>query len=90
MTMNTHPANSALDKLSFEEALKQLEEIVQKMNDGQVPLEDAVQLYEKGMALQAVCSKKLEDAKMRIEKISVDENGQIHEEPMAIPKSLVP
>ena len=48
--------------LTFEEALKQLEEIVQRLEKGQVDLEDSIAIYEKGTALKAHCEAKLKDA----------------------------
>ena len=64
-----------LNKLSFEDAMKQLEEIIQKMDSAEVKLEDAVALYEKGMALKKVCEEKLQSAKLKVEKITLSPNG---------------
>lgn len=64
-----------LAKLSFEDAMKQLEEIIQKMDSAEVKLEDAVTLYEKGMALKKVCEEKLQGAKLKVEKITLSPNG---------------
>jgi len=60
------------DELSFEEALAQLEEIVSQLEDGEVELEEAIRLYERGAALRKRCSRKLEEAKMRIESVVAD------------------
>lgn len=73
-------ANMAQD-LSFEDGLKELEEIVTKMEAGQVSLDDAVSLYERGMALQKRCQKQLDDARLRIEKIAVNSDGGLTLEP---------
>jgi exodeoxyribonuclease VII small subunit len=67
--------------LSFEAGLKELEDIVTKMEAGQVSLDDAVSLYERGMALQKRCQKQLEDARLRIEKIAVNSEGGLTLEP---------
>ena len=56
-----------IEKLDFEKALLNLEEIVDKMGSNQIGLEEMVDLYEKGIALLAHCSSKLEDAKMKVE-----------------------
>ena len=61
--------------LTFEEALKQLEEIVQRLEKGQVDLEDSISIYEKGTALKAHCEAKLRDAEARIEKIVIGPGG---------------
>ncbi|MFT6332037.1 MAG: exodeoxyribonuclease VII small subunit [Lentimonas sp.] len=64
--------NSNIEKLTFEEALKQLEEIAQKLGNGKADLDEMVGLYEKGIALKEYCNKKLADAKMKVEKITVN------------------
>lgn len=56
--------------LSFEDAMKRLEEIVQFLERGNIPLEDAVQAYEEGMQLKQFCLEKLEAAQLRIEKVT--------------------
>jgi len=63
------------EKLTFEAAMAELEEIVHKLENGQIPLEDAVKAYEKGIQLQKVCETKLNDAQMKIEKL-VLKNGK--------------
>lgn len=55
---------------TFEEAMKRLEEIVQFLERGNVPLEEAVQAYEEGMRLKQFCLEKLEHAQLRIEKVT--------------------
>lgn len=56
--------------LSFEDAMKRLEEIVLFLERGNIPLEDAVQAYEEGMNLKQFCLEKLEQAQLRIEKVT--------------------
>ncbi|HWD48307.1 MAG TPA: exodeoxyribonuclease VII small subunit [Rhizomicrobium sp.] len=58
-----------VDQLSFESALKELEEIVGRLEQGEVDLEDSISLYERGQALKAHCEKKLKAAEGRLEKI---------------------
>ena len=62
-----------LSKLSFEEAIKVLTEIVGKIEQGQIPLSDGIEQYEKGMALIKHCRGILAEAEKRIEKISESE-----------------
>lgn len=68
-------AKSELDKLSFEEALRQLEEIVARLESGRVELEESITIYERGAALKAHCERKLKDAEARIEKIVIGAGG---------------
>ena len=65
----------AISGLSFEQALQQLETIVQQREKGQVPLEESIAIYEKGTALKAHCETKLRDAEARIEKIVIGPGG---------------
>ena len=54
-------------EISFEDALKELEEIVEELNNGEMELEKAIIAYEKGMRLKDICENKLKDAQERIE-----------------------
>ena len=56
-------------KISFEEALKDLEEIVEDLNSDDLDLEKAITAYEKGMELKKICETRLKEAKLRIETI---------------------
>lgn len=64
-----------VSELSFEAALAELEEIVSKLERGQGTLDDAIDAYERGNALKQHCQKKLDEARMRVEKIRVPEAG---------------
>jgi exodeoxyribonuclease VII small subunit len=65
-----------VSKLSFEEAIKKLTDIVSKIEKGQIPLQDSLNQYEKGMALIKHCRTILEKAEKRIEKITKEENSE--------------
>jgi exodeoxyribonuclease VII small subunit len=65
-----------IGKMSFEEAIKELGGIVQKIEQGEIPLQDSLEQYEKGMALIKHCKSILEKAEKRIEKISKEENSK--------------
>ena len=85
--MNTKPnkdtASSApVDSMSFEAALKELESIVARLEQGEVDLEDSIQLYERGQALKAHCEKKLKAAEGRLEKIVAGAKGVEGTEPV--------
>ena len=56
-----------IEKLNFETSLSKLEEIVEKLGNGKVNLEEMVDLYEQGISLKEHCSKKLTDAKMKVD-----------------------
>ena len=56
--------------MGFEEAMKELEEIVRDLESGQVKLDDAVKAYARGAALKKHCESKLADARMKVEKIT--------------------
>ncbi|KIJ88679.1 exodeoxyribonuclease VII small subunit [Rickettsia asembonensis] len=58
------------ENISFEEALKELEEIVKKIDNGQESLETAVNSFERGILLKNHCEKKLKEAQLKIEKIT--------------------
>ncbi len=62
--------------LSFEKALAELEEIVQKLESGGAALEESIALYERGAALKAHCEKTLKSAQEKIEKIVVGADGK--------------
>ncbi|MCB2112755.1 MAG: exodeoxyribonuclease VII small subunit [Parvularculaceae bacterium] len=67
--------------LSFEKALAELEEIVRKLEQGSVDLEESIALYERGAALKAHCEAKLKTAQEKIEKIVVSADGAPKAEP---------
>ncbi len=71
-----------VESLSFEAALKELEEIVSRLEQGEVDLEDSIALYERGQALKAHCEKKLKAAEGRLEKIVLGASGPVGTEPM--------
>ena len=61
--------------LSFEDALRELESIVQNLERGQIPLDEAVSAYERGTLLKRHCERCLSEASAKVEKITVTENG---------------
>jgi exodeoxyribonuclease VII small subunit len=67
--------DNAIDELSFEAALKELEAIVSRLEQGEVDLEDSIALYERGQGLKAHCEKKLKSAEGRLEKIVLGAGG---------------
>lgn len=64
-------ANSAADTtLSFEEAYRQLQDLVKKMENGTLPLADSVAAYEQAMKLKAYCEQLLKNAELKIEQLN--------------------
>ncbi len=75
-------SQAAVEALSFEEALGELETIVRRLETGEAPLEDSINAYERGTKLKQHCEKKLRDAQAKIEKISVSEDGTVTTQPL--------
>jgi exodeoxyribonuclease VII small subunit len=61
----------------FEDALKQLEDIVARLEKGELPLEESLALYEQGIGLARLCHAKLEEAEGRIEVLMKDARGEL-------------
>ena len=68
--------NTDVKKLTFEKALAELEQIVQKLERGDVALEESVTIYERGEALKRRCEELLRQAEARVEKITLDAAGK--------------
>lgn len=75
--MSDNKKQEDIESLTFEAALKSLEEIVSQLDAGSIDLDKAVEAYERGAKLKEHCEKKLREAQLRIEKIEVDKNGEI-------------
>ncbi len=65
-----------ITKLSFEEALEQLEEIVSKLEDGSINLEESIEEYIRGVHLKNHCETKLKEATLKVEQITIDKDGK--------------
>jgi exodeoxyribonuclease VII small subunit len=76
--------NADIKKLTFEKALAELEQIVQKLERGDVPLEESVTIYERGEALKARCDELLRQAEARVEKITLDAGKPAGTEPLDV------
>ena len=68
-------ASTDIAAMSFEDALREPEQIVHKLEAGDVPLEDSIRIYERGAALKAHCEKKLKEAELKVEKIVLGPDG---------------
>ena len=68
-------SKAEIEKLSFEEALAQLEKIVAQLESGNAALEDSISLYERGTELKAHCEARLKAAEAKVEKITLSATG---------------
>ena len=66
---------------SFEESMKELEDIVDKLDGGDVSLDEAIKLFESGMKLSKSCQKMLENAEKKVSVLMSDENGEMKQKP---------
>jgi len=73
-----------IDTLSFEQALAELEGIVQQLESGEVELEKSIAIYERGAALRAHCEGKLKNAELKVERIVRGEDGEPATEPAGL------
>ena len=68
--------NEDVQALSFEQAMQELEQIVDRLERGDVELEESITIYERGEALKARCDALLKQAEAKVEKITVDSEGK--------------
>ncbi len=82
----TLPAGSSKTErqLTFEEALKRLEDIVETLEKGNTPLKESIDLYEEGMTIGKSCLERLNEAKLRLKKIQKGSGGTIEEKDVEI------
>ena len=77
-------SNTELDKLTFEEAMKELEKLVDSLDKGDISLDEAIAAYDRGSQLKDYCEKKLQEAKMKVDTIQASDNTD------TIPEKLSP
>jgi len=70
-----------MSKDRFEDALSKLEKIVSKLEEGDIPLEESLKLFEEGIRLSRFCNQKLDEAEKRVEILMKDKEGDIKPEP---------
>lgn len=75
-------AEQATEQVTFEQAMEKLETIVDRLESGDVPLEDAISLYQEGMQLAKICGDKLEQFERKIEMLA-EEGGGLVKKPFA-------
>jgi len=69
-------SHADVKRMSFEKAIEELETIVKRLEDGKVPLEESVAIYERGESLKRRCEELLRQAEARVDKITADASGQ--------------
>ena len=67
--------SKSMEKVTFEEALQELEAIVASLERGEISLDDAITAFERGTQLKSHCQSRLEEARMKVEKITVPVAG---------------
>ncbi len=70
-------ADGEISQLSFEDALKELETIVEQLERGDVGLEDSIRIYERGASLKSHCLGKLKAAKLKVDQIVLNQDGSV-------------
>jgi exodeoxyribonuclease VII small subunit len=70
------PTNADVKELTFERAIEELETIVKRLEEGKVPLEESVAIYERGETLKRRCEDLLRQAEARVERITLDAAGK--------------
>jgi len=77
-------SEGALTGMTFEQALGELEQIVQDLERGQLDLDAAIKAYERGTLLKTHCDGKLKEAQLRVDKITVGQDGTVSSEPATL------
>ena len=70
--------------MSFEDALAELEQIVRRLEAGQVKLDEAIECYERGALLKRHCEQKLNEAQQRVDRIVIGPDGTVAAQPMKL------
>lgn len=88
MSQDTNPETTPVEpeKASFEANLEQLEDIVARLEQGDLPLDEALQLYERGVSAYRNCHEKLKDAETRVVELVETLEGELQEEPFDVPQ----
>ena len=73
--MSAKKESAPAGEKSFEDAIHRLEEIVERLEQGDVPLEQAMQLYEEGLAVSRMCAEKLKKAEIALKRLTKDAEG---------------
>ena len=77
MTDSKSTEKMPIENMSFEEAMTELTNLVKKLDSEQEGLSDAIESFERGIKLKTHCEKKLQEAKLKVEKIVVNASGNV-------------
>ena len=69
--------DNVIDTMTFEEAMNELEKLVESLDKGDISLDQAISAYDKGSKLKDLCQKKLNEAKMKVETIQSSDNSDV-------------
>ena len=72
------------EELTFEDAMKRLDSIVETLGGGNLSLEDSLKMFEEGMELCKICNKKLDEAEYKVEKLMEKEGGELSVEQLKV------
>lgn len=70
-----------IDQLTFEQAMQELEALVRRLEEGKLPLEEAIHAYERGTTLKQHCQAKLQAAKLKVDQIVMEPGGEVSLKP---------
>lgn len=79
----TRKSDEQVNELPFEQAMQRLEEVVRRLEEGEVPLEEAIELYQEGIRLSRLCNQKLDVIEAKVMQL-VEEDGVLAEKPFQI------
>ena len=79
--MSDRSESADIAAMSFEDALAELEQIVRRLEAGQVKLDEAIQCYERGAQLKRHCEQKLNEAQQRVDRIAIGPDGTVATQP---------
>ncbi len=82
--MKNKKSAEQLEKLSYEEALKKLEVIVSKLEDGEIPLEESINAFQEGIALSRYCREKLAEIEFKVDHLLKEEQQAMAGEDLVV------
>lgn len=85
MAKSTEAKDKDSKAVTFDEALRQLEELAAKLEEGDIPLEDSLKVYERAVGLFLLCRSRLDSMEQRIEVLTGDLDGSLKTEPADLP-----
>ncbi|HZK33842.1 MAG TPA: exodeoxyribonuclease VII small subunit [Bacillota bacterium] len=79
-----------IEKMTFEQAVKELDQIVAKLEEGDIPLEKSLELFKRGITLTEICNKKLTEAQGIVKQLNKDNKGDLVETDFDFDKKEIP